>query len=141
MRRIIGLVAVLSITVAACASGPSDAVAERNEAPSTTTTTEPPPEGVIVVLIENGKFTPSNLELALEEFWLVTWENMDPPREYSIISRDKKEDGSPLFESPVLLPGDSWQFDFSTVEPDLYRYNTFIGNQRIPGLVDTRPEQ
>jgi len=29
--------------------------------------------------------------------------------------------------------------DFREFPPALYRYNTFLGNQRIPGLVDTRP--
>lgn len=139
MRRAIALIALLGFAVAACGSGPSEAALERDQAPSTTTTTEPPPEGVTVVLIENGKFTPANLEIALEEVWIVRWENQDPPREYQIISRDRTEDGGFLFESPVLLPGDAWEFDFSTVETDIYRYNTYIGNQRIPGLVDTRP--
>jgi hypothetical protein len=133
------LIALVALAVAACGSGPSGAALERNQAPSTTTTTEPPPEGITVVLIENGKFTPSNLEIALEEIWIVKWENQDPPREYQIISRDRNDDGDSLFESPVLAPGDSWEFDFSTLEPDIYRYNTYIGNQRIPGLVDTRP--
>jgi hypothetical protein len=125
--------------VAGCGSGPSQAALDRNQAPATTTTTEPPPEGVTVVIIENGKFTPSNLEIALEEIWIVKWENQDPPREYQITSRDRNAEGESLFESPVLAPGDTWEFDFSTLEPDIYRYNTYIGNQRIPGLVDTRP--
>lgn len=136
MRRLIGMIIVLAVAAAGCGSGPSPEARARNEAPSTTTTTEPPPEGVVVVVIENGKFTPSNLALDLEVEWIVRWENQDPPREYQIISRDRG-----LFESPVILPGEAWEFDFSGLEPDLYRYNTFIGNQRIPGLVDTRPER
>jgi hypothetical protein len=139
LRRAIALIALLGTVVAACGSGPSEAALERNEAPSTTTTTEPPPEGVTLVIIENGKFTPSNLTIALEEVWIVKWENQDPPREYQIIARDRDDEGNPIFESPLLLPGDSWEFDFSTLETNIYRYNTFLGNQRIPGLVDTRP--
>lgn len=139
MRSAVALAVLLGLAAAGCGSGPSQAAQDRNQAPSTTTTTEPPPEGVTVVIIENGKFTPSNLEIALEEIWIVKWENQDPPREYQIIARDRNDDGDFLFESPVLVPGDSWEFDFSTLEPDIYRYNTYIGNQRIPGLVDTRP--
>ena len=132
MRRGIGPIIALVLIVAACSSGPAPDA--RQELPSTTTTTEPPPEGIYIVLIENGKLTPSNLEIDLDEFWIVRWENHDPPREYTIISRD-----AGLFESPLLLPGDSWEFDFHTLDEGLHRYNTFIGAQRIPGYVETRP--
>lgn len=148
MRRTIGLIAVLGFVVAACGSGPSPEAAERNVQPSTTTTTEPPPEGVVVVSIENGRFSPSNLEIDLSEFWIVEWQHNDAPvtladgsveeREYQIISRDRNDDGSFVFESPVMHFGDLYQFDFTTLEEGLYRYNTFLGQQRIPGLVDTR---
>ncbi len=124
---------VASSVLAACASGPSPEVAARNALPSTTTTTEPPPEGVFLIDISNGRFAPSNLTLDLNQEWIVEWQNNDPPREYQIQSSDG------LFESPLLTPGDTWQFDFSTLEPGLYRYFTFLGLQRIPGLVDTRP--
>ena len=134
MRRLAGLIAALAVIAIACASGPSPQALERNLEPSTTTTTEPPPEGITIVIIDNGRFSPSNLELDIEELWIVRWENQDPPREYQIISRD-----AGLFESEVIVPGESFEFDFSTLEPGLYRYNTFLGNQRIPGLVDTRP--
>ncbi len=148
MRRTIGVIAVLGLVVAACGSGPSAAAIERNQEPSTTTTTEPPPEGVIVVSIENGRFAPSNLEIELSEVWIVEWQHNDAPitladgtvqeREYQIISRDRNEDGSFLFESPIMMFGDTYQVDFSDFPEDLYRYNTFLGLQRIPGLVDTR---
>ena len=46
-----------------------------------------------------------------------------------------------MFESELLLPGNTFEFDFSGLEPAIYRYYTFIGNQRIPGMVDTRPER
>ncbi len=149
MRRTIAMTAVLGIVVAACGSGPSPAALERNQQPSTTTTTEPPPEGVVVVIIENGRFSPSNLEIELSEFWIVEWQHNDAPvtlldgtvreREYQIISRDRNEDRSFVFESPILMFGDVWQFDFREMPEGLYRYNTFLGQQRIPGLVDTRP--
>ncbi len=35
----------------------------------------------------------------------------------------------------------SFEFDFSALEPEIYRYYTFIGNQRVPGMVDTRSER
>ena len=134
MRRLTTTAVALCALLAACASGPSPAVAERNALPSTTTTTEPPPEGVIVVDISNGRFAPSNLALDLTKTWIVEWQNNDPPREYTINS------STDAFESsPLLLPGDTWQVDFSQFEPGVYRYNTFLGNQRIPGLIDTRP--
>ena len=148
MRRIIGLVATLGLVFVACGSGPSPAAIERNQQPSTTTTTEPPPEGVVVVSIQNGRFSPSNLEIELTEVWIVQWQHRDAPvtladgtvqeREYQIISRDRNEDRSFLFESPTMMFGDTYQVDFSAFPEDLYRYNTFLGLQRIPGLVDTR---
>jgi len=148
VRRCIGLTAALGLVLAACGSGPSPAALERDEQPSTTTTTEPPPEGVVIVSISNGKFSPSNLEMNLSEMWIVEWQHNDAPvtmadgtveeREYQILSRDRNEDSSFLFESPVMEFGDSYRVDFSELPEDLYRYNTFVGLQRIPGLVDTR---
>jgi hypothetical protein len=133
-RVIIGLAFSMTVLAAACGSGPSEAALALNQLPSTTTTTQPPPEGVVVVHISNGAFQPANLQIDLDTFWIVEWRNDDAPREYQVTSRD-----AGLFESPILMPGDSFQVDFSQFEPALYRYNTFLGNQRIPGLVDTRP--
>jgi hypothetical protein len=31
--------------------------------------------------------------------------------------------------------------DFSELEPNIYRYFSFLGNNRVPGSIDTRPEQ
>lgn len=148
MRRYIGFMALVGLVATACGSGPSPEAAERNIQPSTTTTTEPPPEGVVIVSIENGRFTPSNLEIDLGETWIVEWRHNDEPvtladgtveaREYQIISRDRDENRDFLFESPVMQFGDTYQVDFSAFPEDLYRYNTFLGAQRIPGLVDTR---
>ena len=134
MRRLIALALALALAAIACGSGPSPQARARNQRPSTTTTTEPPPEGVFIVEISNGRFAPSNVELNLDATPIVRWENNDPPREYQIIS-------NPIgtFESPVITPGEFWEFDFSTLEQGLYRYNTFLGQQRIPGLIDTRP--
>ena len=127
MRRLIGLALALALAATACASGPSPEALARNQTPSTTTTTEPPPEGTFVVETSNGRFAPSNVELPIDTTPIVRWENNDPPREYQIIS-------SPvgIFESPVIKPGESWEFDFSTLDPGIYRYNTFLGRQRIP---------
>lgn len=132
MRRGFGMMVALAAILTACSSGPAAEVLEAKEPPPTTTTTTLPPEGVVVVTIKNGKFTPALLEIELEEKWIVRWVNEDPPREYVIASKD-------VFESPTLLPGDSFEFDFSGLEPAIYRYFTFIGNQRVPGMVDTRP--
>lgn len=129
------VILAVSLVVAACASGPSPLALERNQLPQVTTTTEPPPEGVIVVVISNGRFAPSNLHLDLETHWIVRWENQDPPREYQLVARGGE------FESELLSPGDSFEVDFSELEPGLYRYHTELGNQRIPGLVDTRPSR
>jgi len=136
VRRVIGLALAMSTLVAACGSGPSPAAIANNQLPSTTTTTQPPPEGVIVVHISNGAFSPANLDLDITTHWIVEWRNDDPPREYIITSRD-----AGLFESPLLKPGDSFQVDFKDMAPAIYRYNTFQGNQRIPGQVDTRPNR
>ncbi len=134
MRRGYGTIIVLALVLAACGSGPSNDALIRNQPPPTTTTTTLPPEGVVVVTIKNGKFSPALLQIQLEESWIVRWVNEDPPREYVLEARD-------LFESPTLTAGQSFEFDFSTVEPGIYRYFTFIGNQRVPGSVDTRPER
>ncbi|MDX1690114.1 MAG: hypothetical protein R3290_03720 [Acidimicrobiia bacterium] len=143
MRLAIGVI-VSTILLAACGSGPSQEALDRNQVPTTTTTTEPPPEGIFVVVIENGKFTPSNLEFQLDEFWIVRWENQDPPREYVI---QERRGG---FESPTIVPGEAWELDLRTLDDPttddneaeaLIRYHTFLGNQRIPGLIDTRPER
>jgi hypothetical protein len=134
VRRGYGTIIALALVLAACGSGPSPEAVARNQPPPTTTTTTLPPEGVVVVTIKNGKFTPALLQIQLEDSQVVRWVNEDPPREYVLTARD-------LFESPTLLPGDSFEFDFSTVEPAIYRYYTFIGNQRVPGMVDTRPER
>lgn len=141
MRRGYGTIIALALllpacalVLAACSSGPSYDALARNEPPPTTTTTTLPPAGVVVVTIKNGKFSPALLKLDLEEAWIVRWVNEDPPREYVLEARD-------MFTSPTLAPGDAFEFDFSTVEPAIHRYYTFIGNQRIPGSVDTRPER
>lgn len=134
MRRIMVMALTSALLAAACGSGPSEAALLRDEQPATTTTTEAPPEGIVIVSIDNGRFSPANLDIDLNEFWIVRWENNDPPREYQIISRD-----AGLFESPVLVPGDTFEVDFSALPEDIYRYNTFLGQQRIPGLVDSRP--
>ncbi|MBN2112699.1 MAG: hypothetical protein JW785_01070 [Acidimicrobiia bacterium] len=134
MRRGFGMIIALALVLAACGSGPSDEALRRNEPPPTTTTTTMPPEGVVIVTIKNGKFSPALLEIELEKEWIVRWVNEDPPREYLLTSRG-------VFESETILPGESWEFDFSGLEPDIYRYYTFIGNQRVPGMVDTRPER
>lgn len=115
-------------------SGPSSATAEAGRAPTTTTTTEPAPEGVVVVKLSNGVFRPSNLAIDLDEIQIVQWINEDD-REYIIVG------SGGTFESPPLNEGDTFQFDFSTLDPAIHRYNALIGFQRIPGSVDTRPEQ
>jgi hypothetical protein len=148
LRRSIGMTAALALVLAACGSGPSSAAIERNQQPSTTTTTEAPPDGVVIVSIENGRFSPSNLEIDLGEFWIVEWQHNDAPvnmadgtvqsRDYEILARDRKDDGEFLFQSPLMVFGDTYQMDFSDLPEAIYRYNTFVGQQRIPGLVDTR---
>lgn len=134
MGRLAGVIIVAALTVAACASGPSQEALDRNQRPSTTTTTEPPPEGVTIIVIRNGAFAPSIVNIDLETTPIVRWENRDEV-EY-VISAQRGE-----FESPPVAPGESWEFDFSTVEPDVYRFATYRGNVRIPGLVDSQPER
>lgn len=151
VRRVTGFVIVAALMLAACASGPSQAAINRNQAPSTTTTTEPPPEGVVYVVINNGRFSPSNLDFDLSQKWIVQWQHNDAPitladgtvrsREYVLTSRDRNADGTFLFESPVLQFGDTFEFDFSELPPAVYRYSTTQGAQRIPGQVDTRPNR
>ncbi len=139
MLRIAALTLAAALLAAACASGPTTEVSIRDELPQTTTTTEPPPEGVTFVRIRNASFRPSNLTLDLNEFQIVRWINEDD-REYQITSRARVE-GEPVFQGPLLGPGDEWEFDFTTLDPDVHRYFMELGAQTIPGLVDTRPAQ
>lgn len=135
LRVVIGLV-VLAMAGSACASGPTEQVLAAARVPQTTTTTEPPPEGIIVVTINNGAFRPSNLKVDLTQEWIVEWRHEDlPDREYVIEARNGE------FTSPPLNQGDTFQVDFSEMEPDIYRYFSFLGNNRVPGTIDTRPDQ
>jgi plastocyanin len=135
MNRWLAALPILALVVAAaCASGPSADALARNISPSTTTTSEPLPEGIQLIKISNGSFQPANLTLDTAEMPIVRWQNLDDV-EYTIIARGRE------FESPPLPQGGSWEFDFSALEPGVYRYFTTRGAQNIPGLVDTRPAQ
>ncbi len=134
LRRTAAVAALLALVAGACASGPSQATIDSGRRPTTTTTTEPPPEGVFVVAIRNAAFRPANLQLDLDEFWIVEWRNEDD-REYVVEARRGE------FMSPTLTKGDTFQVDLREFEPSLIRFFTFAGNQRIPGIIDTRPEQ
>lgn len=131
--RLVIFAAVFSLVAIACGSGPSS---PDLQPATTTTTTEPPPEGVIVVSIQNGAFRPSNLDVNLDVAPIVRWIHEDTAeREYVVTARNGE------FESPPMNTGDVFEFDFSTLEPAIYRYFSFLGNTRVPGTVDTRPEQ
>jgi hypothetical protein len=128
---------VLAIMLGACSSGPSEGAIAADKKPTTTTTTEPPPEGIAIVSIQNGRFSPSNLKMDLDEFWIVEWRQEDTgDREYVIEAREGEFESS-----PPLHPGDTFQVDFSQLPPGIYRYYSYLGNNRIPGSVDTRPTQ
>jgi hypothetical protein len=134
--RFLILALAVAFVAVACSSGPTDEVIAAARVPQTTTTTEPPPEGIIVVRINNGAFRPSNLDVDLTKEWIVEWRHEDvEDREYVLEARNGE------FKSPPLSTGDVFQVDFSDMEPDIYRYFAFLGNTRIPGTVDTRPEQ
>ncbi len=128
------LFVALALIGSARSSGPSDEVVEADRKPTTTTTTEPPPEGVSIVQIENGAFRPSILKIDVTELPIVKWRN-DDDAEYLLTSSDD------LWEPVTLLAGEEFEFDFSSVEVGLHRYNATIGFQRVPGTVDTRPDQ
>lgn len=135
--RWVSVTIILALGLSACASGPSDQAVEANRQPTTTTTTEAPPEGVQVVIIEGGRFRPSNVKLDLNEIWIVEWRHEDEAdREYTL------EAGAGDWEtSPTLAAGDTFQVDFSQLPPDIYRYFAYLGNNRIPGSIDSRPTQ
>lgn len=126
--------AVLLVAGAWASSSPSDETLANAKPPTTTTTTEPPPEGVAVVRLSNGVFRPANLDVDLSVVQIVQWLNEDD-REYVIRSTDGE------FESPPLAQGETFEFDFSALPPGIHRYNALVGFQRIPGSVDTRPNQ
>lgn len=134
--RWVMVTAIIALLLGACASGPSEAALASGKIPVSTTTTEPPPEGITVVIIEGGRFRPSNLTLDLDVSWIVEWRHQDvAEREYTLEARNGE------FTSGLLTPGDTFQVDFSELEPGIYRYFSFLGNNRIPGSIDTRPEQ
>jgi hypothetical protein len=131
---VVSVFVVLLIVGTLISSEPSEATQEAAKPPTTTTTTEPPPEGVAIVRLSNGVFRPANLDMDTAVVQVVQWVNEDP-REYVI----RATDGS--FESPPLAQGDTFEWDFSVLPPGIHRYNALIGFQRIPGSVDTRPNQ
>ena len=134
--RWVTIIIAIGLLTGACSSGPSDAALEGGRVPVSTTTTEPPPEGIVVVLIEGGRFRPSNLKVDLNTEWIVQWQHGDSAeREYVIQERNGE------FESETLTPGDTFEVDFRDFEPGIYRYFSFLGNNRIPGSIDTRPSQ
>ncbi|MEN8112956.1 MAG: cupredoxin domain-containing protein [Actinomycetota bacterium] len=133
LALIASVVALLLVMGFAFESSPADEIVAADRQPTTTTTTEPPPEGVLKVRIDNGSFRPSNVKLNLEEAWIVRWVNEDP-REYMLADKDG------LFET-TLAEGDEFEFDYSTLEPGIYRVFATVGFQRIPGTIDSRPEQ
>ncbi len=135
MRSAICLGAAL-LLASACSSGPSEAALAANRTPASTTTTAAPPEGVVVVRITNGSFRPSNLKLDLDTAQIVEWRHEDvPEREYLIEATNGE------FISETLTPGDVFQVDFSDYGPGIYRYFSMLGQTRLPGLIDTRPDQ
>ena len=132
----------LALVGATSSSGPSENAIAKDEAPPSTTTTEPPPPGIVVVKIIRGAFRPSNLDIDLTETPIVQWRHEDRDTfTYIIESTNQDENGDPLYISPELSQGDVFEVDFSEFEPDIYRYFSFLGLQRIPGSVDSRPEQ
>jgi hypothetical protein len=128
-----GVFVALLVVGSVTTSGPSEATVTADRRPTTTTTTEAPPEGVAIVRIDNGVFRPASLKIDLDEVWVVKWIN-DDPREYLMV------DSGGNFEV-TLGEGDTFEFDYSTLEPGIHRYNATIGFQRIPGSVDSRPSQ
>lgn len=127
---------VVALVAAGCGSGPSEAALAQNRTPQTTTTTEPPPEGVVIVRITNGAFRPSNLKVDCSVDSTVEWRQEDTSdREYVLEARNGE------FTSPPLVTGDTFEWPICDFEPGLYRYFATIGRTRIPGSIDSRPEQ
>lgn len=134
--RITILVLAVMLVGAGCGSGPSEAALAQNRTPQTTTTTEPPPEGIVIVRITNGAFRPANLKVDCAVDAIVEWRHEDiPEREYVLEARNGE------FISPPLNPGDTFQWPVCDFEPGIYRYFVNLGRNRIPGSIDSRPEQ
>lgn len=134
--RIVMALTATALVAAGCGSGPSASAVEQNRAPQTTTTTEAPPEGVVIVRITNGAFRPSNLKVDCTVDSVVEWRQEDTSdREYVLEARGGE------FISPPLKTGDTFEFPVCDFEPGIFRYFASIGRTRIPGSIDTRPEQ
>jgi plastocyanin len=131
--RWLALLAAFAAMAAGCASGPAVAGLAP---PTTTSTTEAAPAGVFVVIIKNGAFRPSIVEIDTAVYPIVEWRHEDQARFEYVVKSD-----TGVFESPTLEQGDTFQVDFSALPPGIYRYNTELGRNRIPGSIDTRPKQ
>ena len=89
-----------------------------------------------IIRIQNGSFQPSNLKVNLDDIQIIRWVHEDQEgRIYTFTSSD-------TFWEPIELDrGDEFEFDFSSVDPGLYRYSAQLGNAFLPGIIDTRPDQ
>ena len=130
----------LATVAVSCASGPSSEALAGSRPPPTTTTTEPPPEGVTIVKITEGAFRPANVDLDVNETPVVHWRHDDIAERQYVIEARVRDDIVP-FMSGTIAAGDIFEVDFSGLPPDIYRYFSFLGNQRIVGSIDTRPAQ
>ena len=135
-----GLVAMAMVAVS-CASGPSTAALERDRKIATTTTTEAPPPDTAVIKIVNGAFAPAILEIDLDVTPIVEWRHEDTGNTavsdpIYIIATTSGD-----FQSEELSFGDTFSVNFGELPPDIYRYFALIGFNRLPGTIDTRPNQ
>jgi hypothetical protein len=85
-------------------------------------------------VISNRSFSPNILAMDLNEVQIVEWTNEDP-LEYTLTSSTEAS------EPVTLNKGDQFEFDFSTLEVGIHRLHASIGFNKIPGSVDTRPNQ
>lgn len=130
--RLIALVSVVVLLVAACSSGPSS---PDLRPPTSTTTTEAPEVGIEIVRIRNGSFQPPQLRIDIDETPTVRFVHDDNPEvTYTIITSNGP------WEDFELADGGEHDIDFTGVEPQLYRFSAIAGFVRLPFSIDARPD-
>lgn len=132
-RLVLALLLVsLAMILAACGSGPQSVTGQAAGSASV-----PGEDGdVVVVTIKNFKFEPANITVAPGT--RVVFVNEDPTPHNVVegtVADVGRKDHQPLFESPELKAGESWEYVFDTEGEFVYACT--IAGHYLMGMVGT----